>query len=85
VKLFALNINCLHLLFSFIKFFQNSSDLCKAGALLLWHPARDASLTGCKTGLYGFSTERYIPNGMLFAIDDFAVKNNKKAVKQCSL
>jgi hypothetical protein len=32
------------------------------------HPVRDASLTGCKTGLYGFYTERCIPNGMLFAL-----------------
>ncbi|MDR2027292.1 MAG: hypothetical protein LBQ01_07025, partial [Prevotellaceae bacterium] len=32
------------------------------------HPVRDASLTGCKTGRYGFSTERCIPNGMLFAL-----------------
>ncbi|MDR2026056.1 MAG: hypothetical protein LBQ01_00670, partial [Prevotellaceae bacterium] len=32
------------------------------------HPVRDASLTGCETGRYGFSTERCIPNGMLFAL-----------------
>jgi hypothetical protein len=32
------------------------------------HPVRDASLPGCKTERYGFSTERCIPNGMLFAL-----------------
>jgi hypothetical protein len=39
------------------------------------HPVRDASPTGCKTGRYGFSTERCIdfvelkfPSGMLFAL-----------------
>ncbi|MDR2026151.1 MAG: hypothetical protein LBQ01_01160 [Prevotellaceae bacterium] len=32
------------------------------------HPVRDASPAGCKTGRYGFSTKRCIPNGMLFVL-----------------